>query len=344
MPFWLGVNGFENRDVNRDRITSLSGAVSYQTTNLPPNSESTTNLSDSGLHVRMPWLDDSTGTPFTAPASGEFWCHFRFRASVFSAGHRIGVQRTAVEYIVFGLTTTGYVTLQIAGAVVATATVNPFVLDTWERIHIHVGGNLAADVINVYKDGNFGLPIITYTLIAGDQTSLGTVGLPNEFVAQAPTGAGNGIDDFLAWDPNDANAISFQKLGQIGIKATLVNGNGAEQQWTGGFGNIDERPASDADVVTATAVGDVSTYTKAALGSANLYGVKIYARTLRNDAVAGVNFRFKAIEGANTFDGPSMPAANPNGDLCHIMDLAADGTQWTVADYDSTRFGFEALT
>lgn len=346
MPFWLGICGFENRDAVRDRIINVGGGtLTYLTASLPPNSESTTALQQSAMSIRVPWQNDATGGAFDGPVSGEFWYHIRYRPSaVTTANLRLGVARSGTEHITLSHTaTTALVTLRVAGVVRATAAVNPLVLLTWERLHMHVGGNLTGNVITVYKDGNFGSPLITYPLILADETALGVVGLPNEFLAILPTGGGNGLDDMLAWDPNDANAISFQQLGQAGVKAVVVTGNGAEQDWTGGFGNIDERPAVDADKVTASAVGDISTYTKAAIVSANVYGVKVYARVTRTGTDAGVNFRFKAIDGASTYDGPSFPAP-ADGDLCHIMELAPDGSLWSPVNFDATRVGFESLT
>lgn len=349
MAFWLGINGFENRNTVRDRIVIVvSGPPSYQTTGLPTNSPSSACLSvGSSSAVRIPWYNDATGTITEIPTNGKFGFHGRYRPSSLTANLSFGLGRGGNEYIAVGnVTTTGLWTLRVAGAVRATAGSNPFQSGIWERIHIVAEGKTAGSVVRVYRDGNMGIPLLTYTLVSGDETALAAVGLANEFRLVTPGGGGQAFDDCLCWNPDattDPEYRTLPQLGQPGIAGVLFTGNGAEQGFTGGFGAIDEVPASDADKVTATAVNAVSTYTKAALGAANVFGVKAYARVTRTGTDAGSSLRFKAIDGANTLNGPSMPAP-ADGDLMHIFPSAPDGSPSSPTNFDSARFGFESLT
>jgi hypothetical protein len=341
MPFVLGMTGFEARATARDRLTVVSGTASYDTSNLPPDSPSATSFS--GVSFRAPWYNDPAAALFV-PSTDEFWFHGRYRSNgntVFNSTIRLGVGTSGSEYIVLSTeNSTLKLTLRVAGAVVATATSAAMSIGTFERLHVHVTGALAGDQVLVYMDGDLSTPVLSYTLVGGDATALGTLGLPNEF--SAAVRSGDQIDDLVAFDPAAVGFPGIEHFISCGIKGQVVTGDGAEADWSGSYADIDERPASDTDKITAAAVGDESSFTKPAIGEPNVFAVKVMARVTRTGTTAGSNLTTKINDGAVS-DEVTM-AAPGDGDVQYIFDTAADGGAWSPMKYDATRIAFIAAT
>lgn len=347
MPKFLGIHSFSNRNTDRDRLTILAGTATYDTSNLPPGSGSTTSMGGSGLAFRAPWYHGGS----TREPSGEaFWLMARYYNTVNTTGNDsliIGVGRNGTEYVsVSAEDSTNKITIRIAGTVVATAASAAFSLSTWERIHLHFGGDDVGDVVSVYRDGDLATPVVTFTLTNTQAIALAAIGgKPNEFYAATKSGAGGDrFDDFIAMDPADPGFEGIAFYGEFAVKDLRFNANSAvsgEQQWSGGFGNIDEVPPSDADKITASAVGNVSMFLKAAIGEDNVFGVKITARVTRTGTAAGTQIAILSRDGV---DEESVTIAAPaDGDVTAIFENHPDTTPYSPTSFDANRFGFEAV-
>lgn len=345
MPAFMGVLGFGERNLDRNRITLLGGGLSYETVTLPSGSPSTTALTGSGSW-RRPWFDDETAGAFS-PSGAEFWFHLRFKPGVNNTGNDtrvLGVGRNGTEYIsISSEDTTNKVTIRIAGTLRATATSAAFSLSIYERIHVHVGGASTGDVVDVYANGDLSAPIVTYTLVGADQTALAAIGgLPNEWRFTHNSTTNDNVDDLWCLDPNDPDAIGIQFLIGSGVKEVLVDGDGPEADWLGTFADIDERPCVDADKITAGSVGDESSFTKPAIGEDNVFCFRFGARVTRSGTVAGSNLTLGILAGADT-DGATVPAPG-DGDVETTYQVGADGLPWSATSYDATRVAFRAET
>lgn len=346
MPFILGICGFGARNSTRDRITVSAGSLIYETSNLPGDSLSSTSARGSGVSFRVPWYDDPNSSRLQP--TGAFWFHGRWYDATNNTNNdlmRLGVGRNGTN--LFAISTqdsTHLITIYVAGSLRATAVSRALSLSTWERFHMHVSGYAEGDTVRVYMDGDIVNPVVEYTLTSTDESNLGAAGqLPNEFVVTVPTGHGSaGVDDLIAFDPNASGAPSMSRLIEPSVAELVPTGDGAEQDWGGGFGDIDERPCSDADKITATAAGEESTFTFDPIDADNVFGAKMLARVTRTGTDAGANILLNCREGG-TEDGATM-AAPGDGDVQHIFQTASDGSDWSAVSFDASRFGFIAAT
>lgn len=347
MPAILGMFGAEAKSSARDRITIITGSVTYETSSLPGNSSSAVLLSlDGGTPViRIPWYDDVNVTKFE-PSGAQAWYHFRFKSSVNSSsndGARLGLGRNGTEYISISFEdSTNKLTVRVAGTLRATATSAAISSNVWARIHVHIGGVTAGSVINVYMDGLLSTPVLSYTLIAADATNLSGIGKPNEFYFAGKPGAGDKIDDLVAWDPLDAGFVGTSFIGEVSIKPKVFNADGSLSDWSGSYADIDELPASDTDKITAAAVGDASSFTKTAIAEDNVYAVKVLARVTRTGTDAGSNITIGVDDGV---DNQSATMAAPaDGDVWHIFQTGPDLNPWSPASFDASEIVFTAAT
>lgn len=344
MPATLGSRGFECRNTTRDRLIVTSGSFTYETTNLPPNSQSGTTLAGQNSTFRAPWYDGVGGQ--NEPSAEQVWFHARYYTILNNAnndGLRIGIGRDGTEYISISTEdSTNRITIRVAGTVRATSASAALSLSTWARFHVHITGDDAGDQVLVYMDGDLATPVVSYTLIGADATALSSVGLPNEFLVTMKLDSGSRIDDLIAWDPLDAGFPGINYFASCGIAGIVFTGDGAETDWSGSYTDIDERPASDADKIVAANVGDESSFTKPAISADNVFSVQVFARVTRTGTGAGSNLKVKINDGTD-FDEVTV-AAPGDGDISVIFDTAPDGLAWSPVKYDATRVAFVAET
>lgn len=346
MPFVMGCCGFGGRSTSRDRITVVSGTPVYDTGVLPPDSASSTSLRGSGIQVRIPWYDDTTSG--RNQPTGQFWFHGRLSDSTNNTandGLRFGVGRNGTELFTISAEDNTYRwTIRVVGQLRATATSAALSVGNWSRLHLHVSGYAEGDTVRVYADGNISSPVVSYTLTSDDESNLGGAGLyPNEFWFYVPTGHGACYaDDLIAFDPTVAGAPAMARLIEPSVKEMVPTGNGDEQEWGGSYTDIDERPGSDTDKITATSVGQESNFTFGAVGEDNVFAAKLMARVTRTGTDAGSNLLLIEREGGS--EDSVQVAAPGDGDVYHLFQTAPDGTDWSPVSFDASRFGFVSVT
>lgn len=344
MPYFLGGRGFPCRSTARDRLIVTAGSASYGTATPPPESLSSTYISGGSLAFRAPWYDDVTATRFE-PSGEELWFHARYRTTTNSGNNsllRIGVARNGTEYVsISAENSTNKLTIRVAGTVRATAASAALSLSTWERLHVQITGDDAGDQVLVYMDGDLSTPVVSYTLIGADATALSGVGKPNEFLFVNKASADD-LDDLIAWDPLAAGFPGISYFVACSLADQVFTGNGAETGMAGSYTEIDERPASDTDKITASAVGQESSFTKAATTAPNVFAVQVYARVTRTGTSAGANLALKINDGTN--DDEVIVPAPGDGDVSAIFETAPDGLAWSPVKYDATRIAFRSVT
>lgn len=349
----VGMRGFGCRNTSRDRLVILSGTPTYITTGLASGTFSTSALQQgtAASDLRAPFYNDATGTPYTT-TNGEAWFHVRYRTALVAATNMtslyLGLGFNGSKMVgVSCENTTGKMTLVIASTVRATAASFAYSVGVWERIHIHVGGLTTGSVINVYANGNLSTPVLSYTLIAGDETNLSAISsVFNEFRISGKGGSpsNEAYDCMACYDPSGSggSVANIQQLAELSIAEQVFTGDGAEQDWTGSYTDIDERPNSDTDKLTATATNDESSFTKDAIGADNVFAVQVMARVRRTDSSTGVNLTLKTNDGTNS--ETKVVSAPGDGDAMHVFQRAPDGNAWTPDLYDPVRIAFIATT
>lgn len=341
MPSVLGMTGFEGGQTTRDRLIVIN-AGSYFTTPVATASPSARAWGASNASARAPWYDDPNATIFE-PSGAEYWYHYRYYSTSVGAGQLLGVGRNGSRLIEVGFSATNQPTIVVAGVTRATAASYAQSASVWGRYHVRVTGHTTGSVVSVYADGNLTTPVVSYTLIAADQTALGAIGKPNEFRFALRNGDNSGrVDDLVAWDPLAAGFIGMAYFVSCGIKGQVFTGAGAEAAWSGTYADIDEIPASDADKISATAVGQESSFTKPAVVEPNVFAVKVNARVTRVGTAAGANLAIKVREGASVVS--KTMAAPGDGDVSAIFETNAAGAAWSPVTYDASRIGFASVT
>lgn len=345
MPVVLGMFGAGARDTAADRIIVVSGSLNYDTIRLPTASSSSTSIGGNGTVFRVPWVDDATGTPFT-PSTNEFWFHYQHLTNTNGTSNdqlRLGVGRNGVELVAVSCEdNTNKLTIVVLGNVVALAA-DAFSVSNWKRLHVHVQGYGTGDLIGVYVDGNLTTPVMSYALSSGNAAALASAGKPDEFYVACKSGdSTQRVDDLFAIDPAAVGFPGIEFFASASILEQTPSGNGAENDWSGSFTDIDERPFSDADKRTAGAVGDEFSVVSGAVGQPNVFAVKVAARVTRTGTVAGTTLGLRVRDGTDTQE-IQVPAPGA-GHVQAIFDVAPDGFAWSPTKRDATRFGFLART
>lgn len=342
----LGMSAFSARDHDRNGLIVLAGAPTYQVA-APPDSLADTSLRVGGgtTEVRRPWYNGETTSTPREPSGDEYWFHYRVKwnanVGASNANSRFGVGRNGARVIAVSAAADLKVTLEIGSGVVATATVAAYSVSTYERLHVHVGGHLENDVINVYMDGDLDTPILSHTIDAGQAATLAGVGLPNEHLFKGPTATTTDLTDLFAIDPNDGvgGAVNTPaNFAEASIEPKVFTGNGTYTAWTGDYTDIDEIPNNDADAISVASVDQASTFTKGATAAEKILSVQSLWRVTRTGTDAGSQVQIRMRSGV-TDEDEAITAAPGDGDVIQQHHDGVAGAAWTPAEYDATEFG-----
>lgn len=331
---FIEIFGCEGQNAVFDGIL---GGVPTSSTTVPPQSKSTRSYRSGGTW-RHPWR-----RPPSTPAWQMRFAHRMASTNGNNDTFHVGSSLDGVEGITVSTQdTTAFYTLRVAGVVVGTSTKAMQIGTAFDQVVLIVDQQ-AGGTVELYSIEDLVTPIVSYVLTAGDITALG--GLPNETYFRAKTSdTQSGVDDVFAVDPADGvGVVDILTVATHTIKPFTVTGAGDLAEWSGTAADIDEVPFSDADAISATAVGQRSDFTKAALGEDAVSGVKLTARVLRTGTDAGENIRvYQRSAGVNA-EGPDRNAPGA-GSVEFYLDTARDGTAWDPAKFDGETFGFESRT
>lgn len=353
----LGMNGFEsfafasnNTDASAmDKVVILNGSPVYTTAanRIPDDSPSAASLEIAYQAIlSFPWLNDAAGTR-NEPA-GTFWLHFRsawdFNNNSNDTSY-IGLSSNDQEYVTISRQdTTSYVTLRVAGSVVAVSSYSVS-LDFFDRIMVEFaftgGSPVGGDTIKVYKDGVItpGSEIINHTLSGPQAAALASIGSgrANGFFARS-TGFGAWLDDIWAMDTSVATgATDPAQFKDGGIRGAVATGDGSPTNWTlstgvNSYAVIDD--VSGTDNMSASAVGTETQVTKAAISTVaeKVAAVKVYANVTQSDASAGTRVGLGFDDGVTSVQKDSIVPAT--GYVTNVYNERSAGVDWTPGNYD----------
>lgn len=355
----LGMNGFESYTftggtstarsaaaVLTDKITTLGGTITHSDSILPSGSPSQACLVLTiGDIASMPWWDDAGGSR-NEPA-GTYWFHAQVRPSGNTAQNdntRYGTGSNDTEFITLSTEdSTANLTLRIGSSVVATSS---FSMPTTSFTRLMVefaftgGTPTNGDTIKVYKDGIItgGSEIISYTLTAGDQTTLSGIGSGKANGFWARGGVSAYLDDMWAMDTSVATgATDPAQFKDGGIRGAVATGDGTPTGWTpssGGTSFDDIDVVTDADYLQANATAVETRVTKdsIALQAERVGAVKVYSSVTQSDVTAGTQIGLGFTDGVTTTQKDSLvPGA---GYVTNIYDERSAGVDWTPSNYD----------
>lgn len=352
MPACLGMCSLGHQQDAANLLTIVGGTTTYSTADAP-HAESPTTVTATGattLEFRRPFYNHPGGTTFTpSDADGDIFFLYMYKSGANGANNntlKLGVGNGGTElFSVSCVNTTGLVTIRVAGTVRATAAVAAISLNAWLLIHVRATGNKTGDTVSVYMNGDLSTAVVTYTLIAADQTNL--AGLKaNEFRASTKASTAASLDKFgwfAAFDPNDANfsGSGIQAYAGFVVKEKRFASTIGTPTATGTHTNIDEAPPSNSDTVSFGAVGQTI---KMGLDSTSdpVFAMQVSLAIERGDTSAGVNMDIKIDDGVNnrTLTVPA-PAA---GGAVAVFDTDANSTAWNAAKYTNTDVHLTAAT
>lgn len=340
----LGMCGFEGQEIAYDGMVRTSGSapVPLYPTTLPVASKSARSFNISNAGYSRLWHDGATitGTP-REPTSGRYAFGFQWYPGGNTTSNDqciIGVGIDGLESVTLSRQdTTGYLTLRVGGAVVVTST-TPLTVTEFNRVIVDV---VQASSVKVYLDGDLSVPIINHTL--GSALSA-----PNGFIFAGPSTPANYIDDMWAVEVEGSDPANIlRRYISVSIEPITLTGAGPDAEWGDGLGGtglysaIDERPPSDIDLIDATDVDLVSTFTHDSVSDDLLYAVQWMMRVTRSGTDGGENLHVRMDNGADTVDLPLAGAAAAPGDGNVIImgDLDPESNDWTPARLTATRVG-----
>ncbi len=338
----MGMIGFEAQDTDRDKLTVILGAPTYDLA-VPADSASERSLQGTGT-ARYPWSDGAGGT--VQPSGNTWWFGFqskRITNNTNNDKHQLGCAFAGTEGLTLSyVDTTAKYTLRSKGVVVAEAVSAAFSIVSFDRLMVKVT-NFVAGVsvtVDVYIDGDIATSILSWTASAGAEVPTNK---PDEFWIKFPD-TSSFVDDMWAMDPLDATGVvDPTDLISCSIKPQVPTGNGNHNAWTGDFTDIDELPASDSDAISTVVVDDRESWTHAAIAEDRVLAVQIKARVIRNDVTAGTNIEVFMREAATDAD-QGIQAAPGSGDILELMNTNRSGGAWSASQYDATEFGVAART
>jgi len=337
----IGICGFEGGSLELDNLTLVVGGISWQTDLMP-----------GGGSVRRIEATNSatTGAVFGAfsTAVNEFILTGQFYIAANGTLNDInhlgwGQGTTALGWVEIQNNTLFPVIL-VNGSQVAVGSQAVGSIGTWVRLHIHVSLNAVTGFVNVYVDGDFTAPVVSFSGNT-DPTAAGTA---DAFTVQVR--GINSWDNIVAIDPNDATApTTLNDITSVSVLPKAPDGDGTHSDWTaagspGGasdFNYIDEVPPVDGDYVQATATLQRSTYTFEDVTEGAVLGAKVQARVIRGDTAAGDGIRTVARQGGVDYDG-AVQSAPSSGGIFEIWKTAPDGTAWDTTKFNGVEFGVES--
>jgi hypothetical protein len=335
--------GFEKREAEAEGIITLVGNVpSFFTTVLPADSKSTTRVrhgSTMATWVRYFYNGSTaTGTP-TVISQTEWGFHFRLyqeAGTPFSTNMQCGVSDGTTEVLSVGFTAANLMTIRVNGSVVATS-VLPLSLEEWERIHVTVDNQIGGDV-NVYIDGDFSSPVVSWTLLAALTN-------PNCFYVKAPFRTN--WDDLFCWEMGvGPYADNINELGSASIEWITLTGAGTYTDGGDGAGGtgvytaIDERPVNDSDLIDFDGVDQASTFTNSGTTDDKVFSVELGARSMRAGTVAGANLQMvQTINAVDTYHPTVATGAPADGHVILVLEEDAETNPWTKNRLLNSHFG-----
>lgn len=267
---------------------------------------------------------------YTAPLSGnvqECYVGSMVRgdsaASDMLAGISLG---TTDRYVEAGFINGQWV-IYINGSSVAT--VGGFSITDWHRLHLHVSGLSALDVVTLYKDGDLTAPLLSHTLTSGE-----VAGWPASFSHVCFVGQSQGyIDDLWVMDPTDSTGtIDPQETLSFSVELLSPDADGSDFTFaTGSFADVDEIPFDLADKITADAVGQIADLSLTAATAAQVVGaMKITLRTQRSGTTAGSQIELSLDDNTsnNVITTTTVPG---DGMIEAYTETSADGTRIEVS-------------
>lgn len=127
----------------------------------------------------------------------------------------------------------------------------------------------------------------------------------------------------------------------------LPAGNGALSQWTGSYTAIDETGINDADFITPSTAGDISTFTFQTIPSQYTdFDVKAVVLSGRGQAGPSDPTGFDMVTRVGSTNYFSALASIPPafaGRQVVLLNNPATGVPWTRAEVDAAQFGFRAV-
>lgn len=143
----------------------------------------------------------------------------------------------------------------------------------------------------------------------------------------------------------------YNTLGHT-VRTRAPTGNGAHTAWTGAFGDIDEFPSSDSDLITTTAVGDKETFTAAALSATpanqTVKAVAVAAR-IRNDGGAAPQnakpmLRIGGVDYVSGFNFDEIGLGYKGLMYIWQEDPSTAGNWGGITNVNASEFGLESAT
>lgn len=284
--------------------------------------------------------DDGTRKGFT----GTVWAHARvnnINASAGVGGSIFSVLNTAGTHIARLLNASGF-----------SSTSSQSKLQYWNgAAYVDVGVNTTIstgntlDIQIVFHASAGSVRWFINELLIAEVTGLDTItmfGEASSIYLSTPNGG-----SVYRW--GEAIMADFNTLGHT-VRTRAPTGNGANTAWTGDYTNVDEIPYSDADLITTTGVGDLETFTAAALSATpanqSVKAVVVGAR-LRNDGGAAPQhaeamLRLGGVDYATGFNLPETGLGYVGG--VGIWQENPAGGIWSITDINNTEFGLKSAT
>lgn len=333
--------GFEFRDVDMDGIDLVSGSYTINT-GILPSSRSTSAHSNRASTVERLF----TNGTITGP---EYWIVQRItRSDRCNAAGRWGVYNTGTTNangigIGFVDSSTEF-TLFVAGVLVGTSSGAAWSNATgYVTTYIHVDTHTDGGTVEVFKDSPNGTPAITYTLTAGDITTLSD--LPNKWVWKETFVETYLVDDCVLLDATASGVVSVLNIAAPSIVVLAATADAFYMdQDSGTFDDINDRPPSATPIVLLVA-GDKTSHTiddADGAGYGAVYGMRMAAKVI-SDGTAGANCELGIRDGSGNEQTKSFTAP-VDGHVHGLFLVAPDAGIWTSAKVDATEQFFGAVT
>jgi len=219
---------------------------------------------------------------------------------------------------------------------------NIYAVGAYNYLELKVRNNAATGGLG---DAELRVNGVTQLIVTGINLTLQFTRFGLGIVSAPGNGTGTSeFDDLVVWD----NSGSFNNdfMGDRRCETMFPDANGALQQWVASAGNawdcINEATPSDVDYIQANTNGDISTFTKTAIGiSTNDIAALVHvARALKTDAGAS-SIKLGIDSGAFTDNGPDIALTTSAAYYQHIVQRDPNGSvAWTKAAADAALMRF----